>query len=304
MKNLFYAVLALAIVIFSSCSNEDNTTTENTDKVAAKFTSSIGTGSEKVNGASWSLKDSITIYMKTAGAELNENSIAPQWHPFIYKTTNGDGVFAPVETDDIFYLPQDKKVDFVSFYPCTALSDKFKLMIYSGTMDFMMSTNATNISSATPNVNLNFKHKMSKVVFNIVPGSGLNSADLANLDISISSIYLTGEYSLTTNKFIALGDRNQYLGGGVIMDKDGLSGYFNIIPQTIDEYYDSRLDFFMGGANSSGGIASHHWPIPKGTTFEEGKKYTYNITLNKSSLSVNSQITDWVAEDPINVVVN
>lgn len=317
MKKLLYAVLAFAIVIFSSCSNENNTITDNTtDKTAAKFTSVINNNDgTKVNGAAWSPNDSIAIFMKTAGADFSMSSIAPQTKPFRY-VTNGDGIFAPASAEETFYLPKEKNVDFIAYYPADIEffnyygKNEHMLMIFSSKMDFMISTNATNVSNSTPNVNLHFKRKMSKLVFNIIPGTGLTKADLENLDMSLWYIYLTSAYSLKTNEYIDKGDKMNDTGCHVTMAKDGLSGECIIIPQTIteDKYYDSRAHFFVGKTTPEGGFTSLDWTwiIPKGLNFEEGKQYTFNITLNRNprSLSVNSQISDWVTEDPINVVVN
>ena len=107
-------------------------------------------------------------------------------------------------------------------------------------------------------VTFNFEHKLSKIVLTFKPGDGMALSELAGMKVQ-----------LTNQQPKALFDVTQPDGEVVVGTNT---------PATL------TLNTDADGMSSEGIV------LPK---FEAGKKYVYDITVNRSRLDVTATITDW-----------
>lgn len=114
------------LLFLFACNQEDNQPIDNSGQATAiHFTSTVkGVALTRANGASWTVNDSIGVYMKKSGESLSAGSIVNSAANLLYTTKNGDGNFVTAGTD--LYYPEDQsQVDFIAYYPQRNLSDPY-----------------------------------------------------------------------------------------------------------------------------------------------------------------------------------
>ena len=179
MTKLFaLALLAGAMV---SCSTEDTASTTPNGKVAVQFTGGISVNT-RAAGQDWADGDKIGIFMIEAGKTLSADAIS-------------EGV------DNVCYQSNGSiDVDFYSYYPQTTVND-YKVALNMAdqksqeAIDFMYAK-TTGCNKATPQVDLKFNHKLSKLILNVQAGNGLTQDDLNNLTVTIKDQNTTATFNL------------------------------------------------------------------------------------------------------------
>ena len=148
----------------------------------------------------------------------------------------------------------------------------------------------------TSNVTLQFKHCLSKININIKVGDGVDANDLdgarvtiytetndATFDVQSGVITAVGSQGQAASPFVTVGDLTAS-GNGF----EGMSAI--IIPQDI-----SAGSHFISIATNN--QTTYRYNLPNTVnliSFEPGKAYTYNLTVRKSELTLDStNITDW-----------
>lgn len=134
---------------------------------------------------------------------------------------------------------------------------------------------------------LQMKHLLSKIVVNLTLDDNVVGASLP------SSIKLHAKTSTTMTYPVAVSDANAngYMGctpsdasnpDVITMKQEAI-----IPPQTIA----AGASFITFNVD---GIGPMLYPLPAETTFESGKRYTYNIRITDLEIQVTNDITDWV----------
>lgn len=132
---------------------------------------------------------------------------------------------------------------------------------------------------------LQMKHLLSKIVINLTLDNNVTGASLP------SSIKLHAKTSTTMTYPVAVTtDANGYTGctasdasdpGVITMKQEAI-----IPPQTIAAGA-SFISFSVTG------LGPMIYPMPDATTFESGKRYTYNIRVKNVGIDVTTNVTDW-----------
>lgn len=294
----------LSAFTFISCSNEEDL--NNPDKSnSIQFTSSIvdlKDSQYKAAGNVWDKNDEIGVCMLKNGMSLSASSLYA--YNKRYKTEEGatTGVFTAVESTDVINYPEDdSSVDFIAYYPYrNTLTDNYLYTIdvsnqtSQAAIDFLYSNNATALNKTTKNVALSFKHKLTKLVFSI---TSENAANLSGLTITIKGTKTKAVYNLASDRGLSL-DNTSASDIQAKVSVNGASGEAIILP---DNEIEGRSFVFT---LPSGDVFL--WEIPTSTTFEEGKKYTYNVNLQRNNtvaISPNSTIIqDWI-DGPTNTII-
>lgn len=287
MKKILFT-FALASLLFASCSNDENVTGTDNDRIPATFSADISL--TRASLSTWDPDDAIGIYMLDAGTTDIAEAAANRKH----LTPAGDGKFSPAAADQTIYFPVDgtRKVDFIAYYPHTATltGNIYKADISTQTTPASIDLMTARIASTADKpldkdhtaVSFTFGHRLSRVEVNMEAGDGFTDADLAELVITLSNQPLKADFELLTDK-LTPGSEN----GTITLNTatNGLTASAIILPQG---GLTGRIMTFTMKNNSI-----FTWEVETDRTFEAGKKTVFNIRLARTGIEVTTSIQPW-----------
>ncbi|MDR2005418.1 MAG: fimbrillin family protein [Prevotella sp.] len=292
LRILFF--VAYSSLIFYSCRNEDDAMQDRNALVAVQFTSTLGGSVQsqtKASGATWSSGDRIGIFMKRPNQSLSSGNIIDGIDNIDY-TTTGNGRFSVVNTSETIFYPTDNNpVDFIAYYPYTAILSDYVYKIdvadqsNQEAIDLLYSNNSKGQTQNNITSELSFTHQLTRITFTITKGEGIS--DLSSLNITFSGLATKAEFNLADGNLVA--DDSSISTFEAKVTTDGTSAEAIIIPSDITT--GRTIKFSLGT------ISVFTWNIPATTKFEKGKKYNYNITLRNSGGNI-EPVNGWV-ETPL-----
>lgn len=306
------AATAAALLLLAGCEKESNNTVEN-GPVAARIHTVInpmtsgpgssggsgtdGTPNTRAAGTAWTANDAIGITANDAeGTKLLDNAC--------YLTPNGDGKFE-AEDGSVFYFTDNTEVEFTAYYPWTA-PDELENGIIHGVLtdaanqtpekqpeiDFLFAT-ATG-SAASPDVKLQFRHCMSRVVLRFLPGEGITALD--DIKYTLNGMEWGGTFNTLTGE--AKNDGRVPGVFDLILTVSGsnaaeLSSPLILFPQQGDKLL--TLGLTMRGTRYS---ARFYLPQnPQNNNVRgllAGYSYTYNVKINNTTMTISpATINPW-----------
>lgn len=285
-------VFAAVTLALAGCNQESNTPEkENDSRVPVRVSSNIEV-SRAVDNA-WEEDDAIGIFM------LNNDAV-DTYSNVEYITPETNGAFAPA--DQVIYLPVDGTArDFVAYYPYQSnMTDNNYSIDLSNqadqsAIDFMTSkkengANSTveGINKTSPEVNFRFHHRLSKLRLNIKTGAGFigDNSELAGMTVKLTNQQTTGTYNVLTDNAVTITPASNTI--ELLTAADGRTAEAIVFPS--NDYTGMQFEFHVIGHEP------YKWSLSESTAtkFEEGKSYIYNITINKTGISVSSTIENWV----------
>lgn len=288
ISSIYMATFVCAMmtaVLFSSCSSsEDEQNTENQQPVELQIVTSINT---RAVNAKWTEGDQIGVFaLKGTTQEYSNMS---------YVTTEGNGEFLPTEEEKTIMLPYDGS-DFIiaAYYPYTdsAASGTYSIDVRNQdnqeAIDLLVATPVDGVSKVSPVASLEFTHKLVKIALTMRPGDGITADQLAGMTVTISGQPTTGTCDVINNGDIVATSNSAY-DITLYTSNEGTSSEAILLPADTTE--GMILTFSIPGAGD------YKWAVnsaAKSQSFVPGNKYKYDITINKTSLSVNASIEDWV----------
>lgn len=293
------SMVAISVFALASCSDDDSIDSGN--RAAVQFTSSIanvGNGPRtRAAGSTWDAGDAIGIYMTAADAGLSASTVEADNKKY---TTDGSGSFTPASASETITFPTGgANADFIAYYPYkkeTIVDFKYPVDITSQTsqagIDFMYSNNATGIDNSSATVSLNFKHKLTKVLFNI---SSDDIADLSGLGVTLKGSKTKATIDLADGNLVA--DNNSVANIQALVSTDGATSEAIILPTTSTGGY--VFIFILPSGDT------FTWSVST-SEFKEGMKYTYNIKLQSTGIvqvDPNATIEDWIDVPSENITI-
>ena len=280
-KFLALALLAGAMV---SCSTEDTAPSTQNDKVAVQFTGSISVNTSAA-GTAWAEGDRIGIFMTGTKQPLSADAIQEGVDNFCYQS-NGSIGFSPISGGKTIFFPIDGDVDFYSYYPHTTVSDyKVALNVRDQTkqeaIDFMYAK-TEGCNKANPQVDLKFFHKLSNLVLEVQPGSGLTQEDLKKMTVTVKGQNTKATFNLADGTISGEGNPAD------IRMKTTTAGqlYEAILLPT--EEASRVIEFDL----KNGYDAPFVWTMP--VKLEGGKRYHYTVVkLSRSAVDISGTIKPW-----------
>lgn len=151
---------------------------------------------------------------------------------------------------------------------------------------------ANPVARTKNNVNVSFSHLLSKIEVELTAGSGLTPDDFKGATLSIQNT------KPSTTLTLANGNISEASGDAIdiIAAKYGtsttptLTAAAIVVPQIV-----AKGTKFMKLHLATGGDLYYTLPNGDDLTLENGKIYKYTITVNLTSLTVTSSITEWVS---------
>ena len=288
-KYLLYAVPALML---AACSSEEPAAGgAGTDGAAIVTADIAGIVKSRAHDTAWEAGDQIGI-SGTSGAVDYIN---------VPYTTAGDGSFTASNgvSKGIFFQNKET-VTFSAYYPYNAGVTAENAEIAASTadqskskeFDFLFATGATG-SVANPAISFTgdaaFSHRMTQLVIKVTPdkNSGFSSfTALSEGTHTLSGLKSDGVFKTATGEAGAIGEAADWiLNGNVtpVTEESALTFAMILFPQEVAEGVTYRIEY--DGATYSCTLNPALLP---------GKRYTYNVTLKKTGLTVDSStITDW-----------
>ena len=307
MKKFRFLYIAAAALLFAACANEEDGIGNN-GPVAATVKADISNNIKTRGTAddnSWTAGDAIGVYVTSSGYTTGDNKK--------YVTTNGDGNFEAADNNNTIYFKNNEETTFSAYYP---YSESLK----NGKMDWNMDEVKANqpckadvlfasgatASKASPTVNFTdaehrFKHCMSLVEFKIKPGQGVKYNNYRLNRLELKGIFTSGKFDTRTGAVITIGDR-----GSIRRDFDDVyfeneeSFAYIMLPQSL-ESNKMDIDIYLLLYDSEVKYTTSITPTTNGQ-FEGGKKYTYNITVKNTGITIeNANIVPWGNGDSSNL---
>ena len=210
------------------------------------------------------------------------------WTDYTF-TTAADGTLTATRTPP-YYPAGSQGIDIVAFCPA--------LNTYSYTTTFAVPTDqrsdaaykaadllyasVTNQGKQAAPVTLHFVHKTAKLCVNVTAGEGVASI----LGVRINQVKTAASFNILTGQ---LGNATEP-SAHIDMSNNGAACF---PPQTITGN--------LLSVATDLGVAIYS--VPDGKTFEAGREYTMNITVNHRAVGATTAITGWTDEGTVTMVV-
>lgn len=299
MKKIKFLYIAAAALLFAACANEEDGI-GNSGPVAATVKADISNNIKTRGTAdnnSWTTGDAIGVYASSSGYTTGDNKK--------YVTTNGDGTFEAADNNNVIYFKDNTETTFSAYYP-------YSESLTDGKMDWNMAeveenqpckadvlfASGATASKASPIVNFTdiehrFKHCMSLVEFKIKPGQGVKYNNYKFNRLELKGIFRSGKFDTRTGSVETAGDRG-YISRNfddVSFENEESFAYI-MLPQSL-ESNKMDMDIYLLLNDSEVKYTTSISPSTNGQ-FEGGKKYTYNITVKNTGITIeDANIFPW-----------
>ena len=300
MKKFRFLYIAAAALLFAACANEEDGIGNN-GPVAATVQADISNNIKTRGTAddnSWTAGDAIGVYVTSSGYTTGDNKK--------YVTTNGDGTFEAADNNNTIYFKNNEETTFSAYYPYNKYLTDGKMNWNIAEVeanqpceaDVLFASGAT-ASKASPTVNFTdaehrFKHCMSLVEFKIKPGQGVKDNNYKFNRLNMKGIFTSGKFDTRTGLVEAAGDREtltRFLNNDVYFENEESFAYI-MLPQNL-ESNKMDIEIYLLLNDSEVKYTTSITPTTNGQ-FEGGKKYTYNITVKNTGITIeNADIVPW-----------
>jgi hypothetical protein len=289
-KTLLFAVAAMTL---AACSNDNEATgTATALTVNANIEGVVNT---RATATAFESGDAIGITVTSTGNTKGENV------KYVWSATNSDNSSKFVASATPIYYNDKNDVAFSAYYPYTSSVSASAPSITVSTADqskqaefdylFGSSTGKMALSNSTA---ITFSHKMAKLTFTFVAGTGASSdtnfaANLgetsgSNKVYQIDNLVLEGTFNALTGVAAKASDKDAATLSPIITSA---SSSAIILPQTPAKSL--KLTVAYKGVSYTAYAA-----IPT-NGFEAGNNYTYEVKVNMTSLTISSAtITNWI----------
>ena len=280
-KNTCFVMLAA--LMMAGCSNEIEEQVMDSRRVPLQINGDINMLMTRAADDHWDANDAIGVYMVSA-----DNSIVGDVSNYRYVVIDKDnGNFSPDGEANTAYFPEsDDVVNVVAYYPQGNVVEN-KLSLDLANQDEqpridLMSAKAEGASKNNPTINLGFKHRLTKLFFEIE-----GDVNTDGIYAAIDNQYTDIQYDILNDKLlIAEGSEKEE----IVMKYWNLDNYrFTeaiVLPnEENNSAVDRKLTFKLNEKIFNATISNS-------TTFEAGKKYTYKVKFEATpSGNLNVSIT-------------
>jgi len=313
-KRLFY--ILTCVVLLVACSKDDDgktsqATTGNDERVPLEIAANIGTQAEGTTRAAethWDEGDQIGVYVQKKDGTIFVDDASTAGENLLYTFGDGTNYETYGTTYRLFaaskkiYLSSDP-VDVYGYYPYnasesldpTAIPINVSDQSDQTAIDFMRAKKG-NVSNSNVSIELMFYHRLVKLVFNLKQGEGLLPDELADatyLGMTINNQPFNATYNAYTDAFtFTQGASNNTI--IPVRAASATTGYVRtfeaiVLPNGANNLAADRTVTITFYRKSDDTIVNT-FKISGATTFVSGNKYTYNVTVNATSIEVDTTV--------------
>ena len=275
----------LAALMMAGCSNEVEEQVMDSRRVPLQINGDINMLMTRAADDHWDENDAIGVYMVTA-----DNSIVGGVSNYRYVVIDkNNGSFSPDGENNTAYFPEsDDAVNVVAYYPQgNVVENKLSLDLANQEEQpriDLMSAKAVGANKSNPNINLQFKHRLTKLFF-VIEGNVNTDGIYAAIDNQYTDI----QYDILNDKLlIAEGSEKENIVMRYWNLDEGTNRFVEAIVLPNDENnsaVDRQLTFKLNEKIFNATISNT-------TTFEPGKKYIYTVKFETTpSGNINVSIT-------------
>ncbi len=271
----------LAALMLAGCSNEIDEQVMDSKRVPLQINGDINMLMTRAADDHWDDNDAIGVYMVNA-----ENGIVDNVSNYRYVTGEGNGSFSPDGAGNTAYFPEGgEAVNVVAYYPQGEVVDN-KLSLDLANQNEqpridLMSAKAEGASKSNPIINLGFKHRLTKLFFEIE-----GDVNTDGIYAAIGNQYTDIQYDILNDKLLIADGSGKK---DIVMKYWNLNNYrFTeaiVLPnEENNSAVDRKLTFKLNEKIFNATISNS-------TTFEAGKKYTYKVKFETTPSGINVSIT-------------
>ena len=266
---------SIATIVLAACTQIENPAESNVP-VSLSYSTVVATetkAAQNLNEGTFASGESVKVRISNTGEGA--------WTDYDF-TTGSAGAMSPASTVP-YYPAGAQNIDIVAFYPATAgatftvATDQTADASYKAS-DLMFAS-VTNQARQAEAVNLAFSHKMAKLCVNVSAGSGVSSitsVSILNVKPTVSFNQATGAVGSAGGDATAIAMSNE---GAAVIPAQAING--------------GLLSIVTDKGTATYSVADK--------TFEAGKLYTLNITVNLRAVGTTTAITGWTSEGTVTV---
>ena len=278
-----YILLAAAALSLAACDSEDNHIDDIVQEpIEAHISATIGEDiSSRARETDWADGDRIGVTMGDLYANIQ------------YTTDNGDGKFTGAS---MYFRNKQDRLTISAYYPFTGTEGSAPGIIETSTtldrqtkdeqpkIDFLY-TRLDDVTGSAPNINLAFKHQMSKLT--LIFKNGNDGTDVSKINsCRIDGLVLDGTFNTATGECAAKDTSATPIELTPTVEHDNALPYLILFPQTVGKVT-------MRIADSEGQEYSCELKF-NDNRLVSGNHYVYTIVVKKTELNVEQYtITDW-----------
>lgn len=304
MKSRLSIPMFAALLLLTGCGSDDNKI-DNLWHGEIRFASDVTTSSASTDANT--PPDTQIANGQEVGLFINENAtpstVIGANLKYVADGTGGLTLAADPKQETPYYPNTGNNVTIIAYQPYyenaaidnntydfEVQSDQSKDVDYYNS-DLLYSASADYARQSAAH-NLEFKHKLSKIVCTLTAGTG--APDLTGATVEIVKAKTTGKFKPSDGTF-----EKPSAGGSesnIIMNSTITPGsYIAIIPP---QTYVKTSQFLQVTLSGSVGADEYYYKIPNGSgdrdlELTEGNVYTFEITVNRTGLSVTTSIAGW-----------
>ena len=306
-KRLFYILTSMTLLVACNKDDESQSTTGNDKRVSLEIAANIGTQAEGTTRAAethWDEGDQIGVYVQKKDGTIFVDDASTAGENLLYTFNDGTNYETNGSTYRLFapskkiYISSDP-VDVYGYYPYnasasldpTAIPVSVEDQSSQERIDFMRAKK-TNVNNGNVSIELLFYHRLVKLVFNLKQGEGLLPDELADatyLGVTISNQPYEATYNVYTDAFtFTQGHSNNII--YPVRAASATTGYVRtfeaiVLPNGPNNLQVDRTVTITFYRKSEDTIVNT-FKIPTATNFVSGNKYTFNVTVNATSIDV------------------
>ena len=286
-KNTCFVMLAA--LMMAGCSNEVEEQVMDSRRVPLQINGDINMLMTRAADDHWDANDAIGVYMVSA-----DNSIVGGVSNYRYVVIDKDnGNFSPDGAGNTAYFPEGgEAVDVVAYYPQGDVTVDNKLSLDLANQGEqpridLMSAKAEGASKSNPTINLKFKHRLTKLYFEIE-----GDVNTEGIEATISNQYTKIQYDILKDELLIADESKQDIAMKYWNSNNRFTEAIVLPNEGNNSPVERKLTFKLNGKTFSAKISD-------ATTFVAGKKYTYKVTFtNEGSVNIQGAgIANWDIEN-------
>ena len=286
-------IAGMALIAIVACSSDGTGSGADAQKgeTPISFTGSIGEGTR----SSQDLQNTKFKIGTLVDVQITSNDGLTIFDPLVYRVSNTAGTLVPNNGVYPYYPINGSGISVRAIYPRGYMNESTFTVEETQTDDTgylksdLMFASATVPTSQTDAIDLNFQHKLTKICVNLTPEGNV---DLAGAQVKLLQLYKTIGFNPNTGELVGdpIGSKRDFLiqsgGNEATVECAGI-----IVPQNFPGGYLIEIRLANNDILNYRSVQS----IP----FESGKKYTYNVTVTESNITVSSVVQPWLTTEDV-----
>lgn len=292
MKTSILFAAMSAVLTLASCGSDKEEPATPGGADAPRFSATIGSPLSRASDTAWESGDAIGISCTTGGNAYTN----------VAYSTTGDGNFNVVSPGTEIYYQDNGEVTFTGYYPYTADIEACGADTWNQaaqkSFDFLWAQ-ATG-KKAAPDVAFNFVHRMAKVRITVKKGSDVSFEEVKAAVLSLEGFKHEGSFNVADGTASATGNASVFDFANAATETHNAPLKADATAETVTytliffpqeftaalpftativgkQSFSAALDFTAANATKDA-EAKNEWVA--------GRQYNINITLNKTSMSV------------------